>query len=205
MATLVQSTLGVCMVYKFLGDWLFNNDHETAPYTGCGYYSADWNHIGGGMEVPNVTIPKGSTIDVAYLILEAYESGEENFVRSKIVGEATDNAASFSDLADYQARRGTEVGGANNDNRTVAEVLWDNIGTWETGVDYNSPDIKTVIQEIVDRDGWSSGNRMGVWWDDHAGRSTTLHDWTIRFAALNPKIHIEYTPPTVEKYFAWII
>ena len=202
MATLNLLAFDKSFVQKFLGDWYI---YEGLAWVGCGYFNVQNTNQGAGLRFLYVTIPSGSTIDVAYLICTAYESDDEDTVRSKIVGEAVDSATSFDDLADYQARRGTDVGGANNDNRTVAEVLWDNRGAWVQNTVYNSPEIKTIIKEIIDRGGWTSGNHIGVWWDDHAGRGTTSEDRTQRWAKLNVYLHIEFTPPTEERYFAWII
>ena len=180
------------LVHKYLGEWYFTPE---CLFNSVGWYNDQNTNMGSGLRFCNVTIPQGSTINIAYLTFQCKEEDDAIVVRSKIVGEATDDAAVFPTLANYQARRGTEVGGANNNNRTVAEVLWDNIGAWVVGEYYDSPEIKTIIQEIVNRAGWVFDNSMVIWWDDHAGRSDNVTIRTVRYAELGVHLHIEYTPP----------
>ena len=69
--------------------------------------------------------------------------------------------------ADNQAAP-TTAAGLNHSNYTTAEVTWNSAtdtgnGTLRSaanGTVLSSPDIKTVIQEILDRSGWSSGNSI---------------------------------------------
>jgi len=66
-------------------------------------------------------------------------------------------------------------------NRTTARVDWDDIPAWTAGNDYDSPEIKTVIQEIVDRPGWASGQDMVIFWEDFEERSTYTGGAPVRF------------------------
>ena len=170
----------------------------------------DWK-AGGGMRFQNITIPKSSTITTASFNLTCSTTYSMTTVNSRITGDDEDNAATFSTLANYQDRRGTVVGGANNNYITTANVTWDNLPTWNAGTVYQSPEIKTVVQEIVNRAGWSSGNAMVIFWDDHEGRSTMPTGDSQYYkrsaysydgdAAKAPLLHLEYidatTLPTV--------
>jgi len=140
---------------------------------------------GGGMRFTNVTIPQGSTITTAYLTFRARTTRTQTPIYSKIRGEAADNAAQFSDYANYSGRA-----------RTTAQVLWNDIPAWTAGNDYNSPEIKTVIQEIVNRAGWAAGNALVIFWDDHDGNTSAgiRHAQSYNMDATNaPKLHIEYS------------
>jgi len=143
---------------------------------------------GGGMRFTNVTIPQGATIVTAYLTLRARDTLDGTVANSKIRGENVDNAATFSTLANYQGRA-----------KTTALVSWNSIPAWTDVNNYNSPEIKTIIQEIVDRGGWASGNALVVFWEDHDGNSSSgafrtalSYDNNATYA---PKLHIEYTIP----------
>ena len=156
---------------------------------------------GAGMRFLGVTIPNTATISTATLNMTAVASLAVNVVNTRIIGEDADNAATFSTLSNFQARRGTEAGGANDDYITTARVDWDGIGAWTTNTTYASPEIKTVVQEIVSRGGWASGNAMVLYWDDYAQRSTAA-DYCHRAAhtydsdtTKSPKLYIEYTIP----------
>ena len=156
----------------------------------AGYGSSTNYKLGCGMRFLNITIPKGSTINSAYLTFTAALARSNTTVNSKIHGEDVDDAAQFSNYANYSGR-----------TRTSAVVNWNDIAAWSGNVEYNSPDIASIIQEIIDRAGWASGNAMVVFWDDHDDLSTHV-DATNRIAygydnvpANAPKLHIEYTPP----------
>jgi len=185
-----------CFVRNDGTAWIFN---LTDVVCDAGYIAASYQKVGSGLRFLNVTIAPGAQISASYLTFKCFESMSGTVVRTKIIGNKEANAATFSTLADYQARRGTSVGGADNTKRTVAEVLWDNIPAWTAGVSYNSPEIRTVIQEIIDQAAWASGNALALFWDDHDGRSDTATAYTGRRAysydgsAVDaPKLYIEY-------------
>jgi hypothetical protein len=159
------------------------------------HHAAGFNYIskvyeGGGMRFRNIPIPKGAIINSAYLKLTAKWSISGVVVRTKIQGEAVDNASPFSNLSNYNGRA-----------RTNATVRWDNIPAWAAGTEYTSPDISAIIQEIVNRDGWSPGNALVLFWEDDGSDTGS----ETRRAALSydgspanaPKLEITYTPPEV--------
>jgi len=193
-----------CTCYWNGSTWVMSTNDGDAHCVG--YYSAAIAKQGTGERYLNITIPPGSTINAAYIQFRCNPTYPKSgtTVNCRIIGDDEDDAATFSDLANYQSRRGTSVGGANNDKRTTAYVDWDNLAAWSVGNDYQSPDIKTVIQEIIDRPGWQSGNAIALFWDDHDDRSS--HGSDIRRAAVSydkdtataPLLHIEYTEPYQE-------
>jgi len=144
------------------------------------------------MRFTNITIPPGATIVHAYLTLRASSNKTGTICNTRISAEDIDDAPTFAD------------GGAAFDarwaNRTTARVDWDAIPAWTLNTDYNSPEIKTVIQEIIDREGWVSGQDIVIFWEDYEDRSTHAagcfrggysYDSSITYA---PKLIIEYTP-----------
>jgi hypothetical protein len=169
---------------------------NTAARTG--FDNANRAKRGGGFRFANVGIPKYSTITNAYLEITAAENLSNDNVNTVIVGELTANASLFSDLADYQSRRGTICGGANDDNITNASVNWNSIAHWTQNTKYQSPDISTIIQEIVDLSAWEKGNAIVIFWDDHAGNSDNNDD-TYRSgyaysgdSSKTVKLHVEF-------------
>jgi hypothetical protein len=138
--------------------------------------------ICGGMRFLNVTVPNGATIDTSYLTFRANTSLGASIDSLYIYGNDVDNAATFSDKDDFNARALTD-----------AKVQW-SPADWTEGNDYNSAEIKTVIQEIVNRAGWASGNALAII-THHEGSSThwrKAHSYN-GSANYAPKIHIEYT------------
>lgn len=157
-------------VYRYLtpdqpGGWDF-----TLNTVSVGAFSATNYQFGAGIRFINVTIPQGATIDQAYLTLQAAASNSGSGVNTRISAEDVDDAPTFIDDAPtFDARWAA---------RTTARVDWDAIATWVENTQYNSPEIKTVIQEIVDRPGWVSGNDIVIFWDDFEDRSTHGADRT---------------------------
>jgi hypothetical protein len=188
MATLnlqVASSVDDCFVYWNGSSWalITNNAYQDA-----GYAYSSTHKMGGGMRFQNVTIPGGATITAAYLTLRAAGNRANTAVNSRIKGEDVDDAAAFSNYSDYSGRA-----------RTAASMDWDNIPAWTAETEYNSPDIKTIIQAIINRPGWASGNDLVIFWDDHDDRSTHANQ-TERYAysydgsaTKAPKLAITYT------------
>lgn len=202
MATLdllVIASVDDCSVYWNGTAWALRS--LTYSHLIAGYGSTSHLKTGNGLRYQNVTLPNGVEITTAKLIMTGAVVQSNADVNSVVIGEDVDDAAVFSDLADYQARRGTIVGGANDNYITSASVNWNAIPAWsigEEGADTTSPELKTIIQEIVDRVGWASGNALVLWWDDHGGNSTVATDTTRTAYSYDgsstkcAKLHIEY-------------
>lgn len=169
----------------------------TRTYNRVGYNTATALKIGAGMRFKGANIPMGATHGTAYITSTAAENDSNTTVNSRFTGEKTGTPAVFSSLANYQARRGTVVGGANDNYITTAQVAHDNIAAWTQNTTYQSPELKTITQEIGDAYPITD---IVIFWDDHEGRSTASNN-TIRRAysydgdpAKAPVLHIEYTP-----------
>lgn len=104
-----------------------------------------------GIRFTSVSVPKGATINSAYLtfIAEANNSGSASFT---IKGEATDDASSFSIVNWNITGRGT----------TSASVAWSGVPDWTAGSSYQSPNIASIISELTSRSGWASGNDIAI-------------------------------------------
>lgn len=134
----------------------------------------------GGMRFSNVLIPQGATIISA--VLEVYSIGTVNDDSAvDIFCNDVDNAVNFSTDPDVTSRV-----------RTTATVS-DNTDSVGTGW-YAFPDISSVVQEVIDRAGWASGNAFVVLVD---GQSTVNKDFRYRSydgsAANAAKLTIVYT------------
>lgn len=96
------------------------------------------------MRFTGVTIPAGALIDTAYLQL--YGNTQTGTHNVRIYGQQSNSASTFSDGADYAAR-----------TWCTATTNWTMGSTW-LGWN-NSPDIKTIVQELVnDYSGLSSAS-----------------------------------------------
>jgi cytochrome c peroxidase len=135
-----------------------------------------------GIRFAGVDIPPGATISRAYVQFAADEtqSGPTALV---IQGEAADNALGFT----------TATGNVSSRVRTSAAVAWPAVPPWaalgESGPDQRTPDIAAVIQEIVDRGGWASGNALAIILTGSGRRTAESFDGDKGRA---PLLHVEY-------------
>lgn len=97
----------------------------------------------------NVTIPKGATILSAKVTLNSGSGPLASGANLKLQGIAEDNTADYSTDPSSRAL-------------TTASVLWHGFTQSGFGVYQDSPDITSIIQEIVNRTGWASGNALGI-------------------------------------------
>lgn len=157
----------------------------------------EYYQSGCGMRFTNITILQKATIDEAYLTIYAGNSDNGTVVNTRISAEDVDDAATFADNEGAFDTRWA--------NRTTARVDWDAIAAWTQNTAYNSPEIKTVIQEIVDRDGWASGQDIVIFWEDFEDRSTHGTDTRRQsysyegYSPYAPQLVITYLPPPTQQ------
>ena len=139
---------------------LFSNSVGTT-LVGVQYDSdeVEYDYYASYFRFNNIVAAQGATVQSAYLKINK---------RAGLFTSSVDNdfyVAAYD--ADNQAAP-TTAAGLNHSNYTTAEVTWNSAtdtgnGTLRSaanGTVLSSPDIKTVIQEILDRSGWSSGNSI---------------------------------------------
>ncbi len=105
-----------------------------------------------GIRFPNITIPPGSTVLSASIQLTSDASGSE--VRQvTIYGEAIGNAPVYTNDPYNVSTR----------DRTTANSVWD-IPPWTaeglSGADQRTGELNTIVQEVLDRADWASGNAI---------------------------------------------
>ncbi|MFW5444262.1 MAG: PKD domain-containing protein [Methylococcaceae bacterium] len=107
-----------------------------------------------GLRFNKLSIPEGANITNAYIQFQADEV-DLKATSLIIAGQDIDNALTFSTASQNISSR----------IRTLASVTW-NPASWTTvaasGVEQQTSDISIVIQEIIDRSGWISGNSIAL-------------------------------------------
>ncbi|MGV1100104.1 PilC/PilY family type IV pilus protein [Thiovibrio sp. JS02] len=139
-----------------------------------------------GLRFQSITVPKGSTITHAHLEIVVESSTCSEDIDWTLLGEDVDDAAGFTATAG-------NVSGRRSSNPTTAAANWKNDGDSCNGSreTLEGPEVKNVIQEIVDRAGWLSGNDMALFVSGTGRRNTYSHDNNSNRA---PLLHIEYLP-----------
>jgi len=134
-----------------------------------------------GMRFTGVNIPKNATILNAYIQFRASGvTSDTTFLT--IGGENVDNATTFTTGSKNISLR----------QRTTAVVSWSPV-PWTTsgaaGPDQRTPNIASIIQEVVNRSGWSSGNSVALIITGTGRRVAMSYDGSTTGA---PLLHVEY-------------
>jgi type IV pilus assembly protein PilY1 len=141
-----------------------------------------------GIRFRQVKIPKGSTITRAYIQFTVDEA-RLDVTNLTIWGESKDIAKQFENIDNNISSR----------NKTSVSVAWNDVPVWgnvfETGVAQQTPDISTIVQEVIDLPTWKyddpvlfiiegSGERVGKAYKSGAD--------------VAPLLHIEYVSSAIE-------
>jgi hypothetical protein len=134
-----------------------------------------------GMRFNGVDIPKGAIITNAYIQFQVDEvsTGGASLL---IEGEAVDDAITFS----------SSSGDITGRTPTTAAVGWsppDWTTVGEAGLDQQTPDISSVIQEIVNQSGWVSGNSLCIVITGTGKRTAESYNGSPTGA---PRLYVEY-------------
>lgn len=134
-----------------------------------------------GMRFNGVVLSPGVTITHAYLHFQVDEATSVD-TNLTITGEASDYASTFQ----------TNLGNISSRPRTSAVVEW-SPPPWNVvgsaGADQRTSDISQIIQEIIDRPGWSSGNPLVLIISGSGKRVAESYDGLPGAA---PLLHVEY-------------
>ena len=132
-----------------------------------------------GVRFNGVNLEPGTTITSAYIQFESFFSTSST-TNATVYGHDTDNAPTFTTTNNDISSRPS----------TTATVAWNSMEVWVEDQIYQTPDLSAIVQEIVDRGGWSSGNSMAFVFTGGGGiRRGYAFDY---FPAQAPLLHIEY-------------
>ena len=107
-----------------------------------------------GIRFNDVHIPQGALIVNAYIQFQVDEVNSE-LTTLQITGEDVDNALAFTSVNFNLSSRTTTDAVV-----TWSPPTWDTVG--EAGVDQQTANISSILQEIIDRSGWLDGNSLVI-------------------------------------------
>ncbi|NEQ48728.1 MAG: T9SS type A sorting domain-containing protein [Leptolyngbya sp. SIO3F4] len=117
---------------------------------------ADQNILNLGLRFQNIVIEQGTTIDSAFIVFHAHEGKTAADVAMlTIVGDAADDAQTFDAGGGF-----TDMYLLTDRPQTTAQVDWTVAEDWVIWQPYKTADISSIVQELVNRPGWTSGNAM---------------------------------------------
>jgi hypothetical protein len=137
-----------------------------------------------GLRFAGLAIPAGADITNAYIQFTADEA-QSVATNLTIAAQAADNAPTFT----------TALRNVSSRVRTGASVAW-SPAAWtagQAGTSQRTPDLQDVIQQVVNRPGWASGNAMAFIIDGSGHRTADAFEGG---AANAPLLHVEFQPPS---------
>lgn len=171
--------------------WVTDNDATHPPWLTLSLTTWDarignqvGTYSGFGVRFQNIVIPEDATIDSAYIEIESYNNAPSSGCYIRIAVEDVDDAVTFSSLANYNGRSRTGY----------VQYIPD---AWLNGIRYNSSDLSSIVQTVIDRVGWSSGQDMAFFVEDNTTSTEHRHSmsWDVNpDGDYSPRLYITWTP-----------
>jgi hypothetical protein len=135
-----------------------------------------------GLRFTNLSIPKGATITSAYIQFNTDETGHNDATVLNIYAQNSDNAPTFTSTAYNVSSRA----------KTTASTVWD-VPLWnvlnEQGTAQQTPELKELVQEVVNRSGWTESSALAFIIQGTGKRTADSYEGG---ASKAPSLHIEY-------------
>jgi len=144
-----------------------------------------------GLRFQSLPIPQGATIVNAFVQFQA-DAATSSSASLLIEGQAHDNAPAFGSTTGYLTSRPR-----TSASTSWVPAPWASVG--DEGSDQRTPNIANVLQEIVNRPGWATGNSMILIISGSGTRTAESYNGD---ATAAPLLHVEYgnaapaAPPT---------
>ena len=147
---------------------------------------------GGAVRFPNITIPQGSEINSAYISVISYSTCWLGTYDS-VACEDVDSSFSFStasgsyDISNRWA------------NRTGAFIIWNEDMRCSSIHPDSTPDLKDLLQEVVSRPNWKSGNAVVFIFKNikDSNDSAMFEFRTWEDHGFEESLFVNYAPPSV--------
>jgi hypothetical protein len=134
-----------------------------------------------GLRFTGIQIPQGSVIENAYIQFTVDEVSTGSSVLS-IKGENINDASAFNSNTNNVSNRSL-----TNANINWQPANWNTVGA--ATADQRTPDLTSIVQEIVNRNGWQSGNDLAFIINGQGRRTAESYDGSSSKA---PLLHIDY-------------
>lgn len=163
------------------------NTNSVTNHLGKFSTSDYWN----GFIWNSVTVPQGATITSAVLDLYSAQVTAGTTAKTIWYGVDEDNTSTFNTSTSYPEGK----------TLTTASVTKDfTVSTWSSTLGFGAEtvDVTSLVQEIVDRAGWSSGNSLGIVAHDNGSSDNNYvgHSTYDRATDRGAKLTIEYSAGT---------
>ncbi len=144
-----------------------------------------------GLRFADLPVPAGATVLEAYIQFSVDEADKNTDpFKVKIYAENTADAAPFENINNTVSSR----------SKTAGYISWKNIPFWtvehEAGPDQQTPNLAPLVQEIVNKEGWSAGNALSFILKGEGRRSAESYEGSGGVAEQIPTLHLTYITDT---------
>ena len=137
-----------------------------------------------GIRFQGIPIPKNAPILSAHIVFEANAASAVP-TSMTFRGDDVDDSPTFTAATDVVSRLLT---------LTAAGVTWPSVPDWAVGQQDRSPDLKSIVQEIVNRPGWAAGNALSIIVQGTGDRQMRTHEF-VSTGVHSAKLFLEYGDP----------
>jgi hypothetical protein len=150
-----------------------------------GNFSLGYNNRDSFIRFTNVTIPQGATITNAYVRFTAVNSLSGAPCTLQLAFEDSANAIAPINIS--------QLSNIINWYLTPSKPLW-TVGTTTAGSTFDTPDIKSSLQTVIDRALWASGNALNFTLKNtnSGGDSTYRNAKTYESGSGYAQLHVEW-------------
>ncbi len=138
-----------------------------------------------GMRFNNVAIPQGAVVSNAYIQFTVDEDDDKSGT-VVLKAEDVDNSGAFVNSNNNVSGR----------SMTADSVVWQNIPSWPVvgaaGADQQTPNIASLVQSVISRGGWVSGNSLTIIASGSGQRTAESYDGS---AGKAPLLVVEFVTP----------
>ncbi len=143
-----------------------------------------------GIRFQGLNIPQGATITNAYIQFTTDETGSTG-TNVTIRAQDVNDAGTFTSSSFNISNRATTSASANWQPAT-----WNSLG--QAGTNQRTPNLSALVQEVVNRGGWTSGNDMAFIITGSGKRTAESYNGSSSSA---PLLHVEYTTSNLKLAF----
>ena len=144
-----------------------------------------------GMRFTNITVPKGAIITNAYLKFTVDATNKNTDpCKLNIFAQASDNPLTFDPTVNFNISSRPRL--VDSVAWNIANNSWSVVG--QSGADQTSTNIAILVQQLINRNGWASGNAMAFFIKGSGLREAESFDKSTTNCA---QLVIEYLMPTV--------
>ena len=136
---------------------------------------------------PSINIPQGATITSAFVRF---------FCETSTSGVTCNLNCYFND--EDIAVAPTNISEFNTLSLTTA-IAWNNLEAWVNGTQYDTPSLVSILQDIIDRIGWSSDNAVQIIIKNNAGSNNAyrvVSAWDLFGQGEKAELHVTWTEPS---------